>query len=85
MLILSNGLRGSGSRQLVVTWTFSLLHMVGAAQSQWDTSFWTQLIGPGMDPQPWLGQGILFLRLLDLDPSELHSLPRGLDHCVQSH
>lgn len=63
----------------------SLLHMVGAAQSQWDTSFWTQLIGPGVDPRPWLNQGILFLRLLDLDPRELHSLPHGLDHYVQSH
>ena len=39
----------------------------------------------GVDPRPWLGQGILFLRLLDLDPRELHSLPHGLDRYVQSH
>lgn len=85
MLILSNGLSGSGSRRLLVTWTFSLLHMVGAAQSQRDTSFWTQLIGLRADPRPWLGQGILFLRLLDLDPRELSSLPHGLDCYIQSH
>ena len=64
---------------------FSLLHMVGAAQSQRDISFWTQLIGLRVDPLPWLGQGILFLRRLDLDPRELRSLPHGLDCYIQSH
>lgn len=49
--------------------------MVGAARSQWDSSRWKQLIGLWVNTHLWLGQRVLFLGLLYLEPRELCSLP----------